>query len=203
VKWRGPDGHEYFVGTHPDVYVPSHDTFLLAAAVAKEVQAGQRFLDVGCGAGLVGLVAARNKAVVTCTDLNPHAVGRTRENARENQLTLEVVQTDLLEGLAGPFDVVAFNPPYLPTAPDERLPGGLNMAFDGGPDGNATVLRFARQVVALRPKPPVVLVVHSSLSDPLPLAQALAAAGYREEVVAQEKHFFERLSVRRFHRPPR
>ncbi|MES2154496.1 MAG: HemK2/MTQ2 family protein methyltransferase [bacterium] len=198
MNWKGPDGHAYFVATHPDVYVPSDDTFLLAKAVAQEVVPGQRFVEVGCGAGLVSLVAAHAGAAVTATDLNPHAIATARHNARENHLGMDVVQADLLAGLSGPFDVVAFNPPYLPTAPDEVVPGPLNLAFDGGKDGNGTVLRFAQQLSRLAHRPRTVLVVHSSLSDPGPLAAAMAALGYTCDVVLEENHFFERLAVRRF-----
>jgi release factor glutamine methyltransferase len=200
VEWEGPDGSRYFLALHEDVYRPAEDTFLLARAVHATVRPGQAFLEVGCGAGLVSLVAARTGAAVTATDLNPHAVALLQHNARQNGLKVRAVQADLLHGVAGPFDVVAFNPPYLPTTPEEYVPGPLNLAFDGGPDGNATVLRFAAQVGALRPLPGTILVVHSSLSDPAPLERALEAAGYRCRVLLQESHFFERLTVRAFTR---
>ncbi|MEA3202760.1 MAG: release factor glutamine methyltransferase [Thermoplasmata archaeon] len=199
MEWDGPGGR-YFLALHPEVYRPAEDTFLLARAVHQALRPGQAFLEVGCGAGLVSLVAARAGAQVTATDLNPHAVELLQHNARQNGLRVRAIQTDLLGGVAGPFDVVAFNPPYLPTTPQEYIPGPLNLAFDGGPDGNATVLRFAHQVAALRPPPATVLVVHSSLSDPAPLERALAAAGYRCTVALQEAHFFERLTVRAFTR---
>jgi release factor glutamine methyltransferase len=200
MELEGPDGRRYFIGLHDDVYRPSDDTLLLARAVHAEVQRGDRFLEVGCGAGLVSLVAAAAGAVVTCTDANPHAVALARHNARQNGLAVDAVETDLLAGLGGPFDVVAFNPPYLPTAADDYVPGPLNLAFDGGPDGNRVVLRFVGQVLALRPLPRALLVIHSSLSDPAPLKAALAAAGYANDVAAEEAHAFERLTVQRFRR---
>jgi release factor glutamine methyltransferase len=200
VEIPGPDGRSYFVALHDDVYRPSDDTLLLAKAVHAEVRPGERFLEVGCGAGFISLVAARAGAEVTSTDANPHAVALAAHNARENGLPVAAVAADLMAGLRGPFDVVAFNPPYLPTAPDEYVPGPLNLAFDGGPDGNAVVLRFAAQLAALRPLPRCVLVVHSSLSDPAPLRAALAGLGYRGDVAVEEAHAFERLTVQRFRR---
>lgn len=200
MQLDGPDGRRYFVTLHEDVYRPSDDTLLLAKAVHAEVRRGDRFLEVGCGSGYVSLVAAAAGAEVTCTDANPHAVTLARHNAKENGLRVYSVQTDLLARLTGPFDVVAFNPPYLPTAPDDYVPGPLNLAFDGGPDGNATVLRFTEQLAALRPLPRCVLVVHSSLSDPAPLRVAMANLGYDGDVAVEEAHAFERLTVQRFRR---
>lgn len=198
MNWTGPDGTPFAIILDKDVYRPSDDTFLLAKAVHAHVQPGERFLEVGCGSGLVSLVAARAGASVTACDLNPHAVVAAHRNAAENRLRIEAVESDLLAEVAGPFDVVAFNPPYLPTGPDEVLPGPLNLAFDGGLDGNATVLRFAEQVGRLRPLPRLILVVHSSLADPKPLERALAQLGYDCVIVAEESHFFERLAVRGF-----
>lgn len=196
MEWNGLTYH-----LDADVYRPDEDTFLLADAVGLEVRRGDRFLEVGCGAGIVAIVAARLCAHVTATDRNPHAVALAEQNARANSLRIDAREADLLEGLRGPFDVVAFNPPYLPTAPDDVVPGPLNLAFDGGPDGNATVLRFASQVAALRPLPRCVLVVHSSLSDPEPLKTALAAAGYSCDVAMERKLSWEWLRVLRFFRP--
>ncbi|HUR26456.1 MAG TPA: HemK2/MTQ2 family protein methyltransferase [Candidatus Thermoplasmatota archaeon] len=200
MELEGPDGHRYFVSLHDDVYRPGDDTLLLARAVHGELRRGDRFLEVGCGAGYVSLVAARAGATVTCTDANPHAVALARHNARQNTLAVSAAEGDLLAGLAGPFDVVAFNPPYLPTAPDDHVPGPLDLAFDGGPDGNVVVLRFAAQVARLRPLPRCVLVVHSTLSDPAPLQAALGRSGYRNDVAIEEAHPFERLTVQRFRR---
>lgn len=198
MDWVGPDGHRYFIALNENVYRPSDDTFLLARAVSDLVKPGMRFLEVGCGAGLVSLVAAHVGAKVTCTDANDRAVVLARHNARENGLTLEARETDLMAGLPGPFDAIAFNPPYLPTASEEFIPGPLNLAFDGGIDGNQVVLRFAKQLAALRPLPALVLIVHSSLADPEPLRRDMAGLGYTNDVYLQESHFFERLTVQRF-----
>lgn len=189
-----------FYATHRDVYEPSDDSFLLARVVKEHAAPGVRVLEVGCGTGLVGLTAAKQGAEVTLTDANPFAVELARHNAKENEVRVEVVETDLLEGLTGPFDVVCFNPPYLPTAEDDVVEGPLNLAFDGGLDGNQVVLRFVEQLGALPQRPAVVLVVHSSLSDPAPLMEAMESLGYGHEEAAKETFFYETLWVRKFGR---
>lgn len=195
MEWDG-----LFYALHDEVYAPSDDTFLLAKVVKETVQPGQKFLEVGCGTGLVSIAASRQGAEVTCTDANPHAVRLAWKNARQNGYGVHALETDLMENVPGPFDVVAFNPPYLPTAEEDKVQGPLNLAFDGGESGNDVVLRFVDQLEAASWKPSVVLVIHSSLSDPEPLVQRMDSMGYASDIAADEKHFMERLTVRRFTR---
>ncbi len=193
MEWNG-----LFVATHPEVYEPSDDTFLLAKVVAESVQPGEKFLEVGCGTGLVSLAAGRAGAQVTCTDANPHAVRLAWQNGRQNAIGVHALEADLMENVPGPFDVVAFNPPYLPTDEDDKVEGPLNLAFDGGLSGNDVVLRFVDQLESASWKPRMVLVIHSSLSDPAPLVTRMEALGFAADIAAEEKHFMERLTVRRF-----
>lgn len=186
-----------FIATHRDVYEPSDDTFLLARVVKDTVQPGQRFLEVGCGTGVSALTAARLGAHVVATDMNPHAVTLLQHNAKQNGLQVDAREADLMEGVEGPFDVVAFNPPYLPTADEDKVEGVLNLAFDGGPDGNRVVLRFVEQL-RHGMQADTILIIHSSLSDPLPLDSAMADLGYAMDIAASQKHFMEVLTVRRF-----
>lgn len=187
-----------FVATHPDVYEPSDDTFLLARVVGELLEPGDRFLEVGCGTGFVSLVAARAGAQVVAVDRNPQATRLTAKNARQNGLAIDVALSDLLSSLDAPFDIVAFNPPYLPTADDEHVEGPLDWAFDGGPDGNRVVLAFAAQVEQLPARPKALLVIHSSLSDPAPLDAALKDLGYRCTIAARQRLPHEELTVRRY-----
>lgn len=183
--------------THRDVYEPHDDTYLLGEVVEQEVQPGQLFVEVGTGAGLVAMCAARAGAKVLATDRNDIALRLARDNARANHLEIEPLQMDLIAALRR-ADVVAFNPPYLPTADDEHVEGPLDWAFDGGLDGNQVVLRLVQQMEEARPA--VVLIIHSSLSDPAPLDAQMDLLGYQRSIVSRETHFMETLTVRRYAR---
>lgn len=82
---------------------------------ALEVGRADEVLDVGCGYGVVGIVAAarapEGRAVLV--DVNERAVALSRENARRNGLrNVEVLEGDLYGPVGGRrFDVVATNPP--------------------------------------------------------------------------------------------
>jgi release factor glutamine methyltransferase len=78
-------------------------------------------LEVGAGAGLAAITAARCGAYVVATDLNPNALRYLRGRARDERLEVGLVRTDLARGL-GRFDRLLANPPYLPTRAEERDP---------------------------------------------------------------------------------
>jgi release factor glutamine methyltransferase len=121
-----------------DVYNPSDDSFLLVNVL--EVSPGERLLDVGTGTGIAALHAAKAGARVTAVDLNPHAVACARSNALRNDLKVEVLQSDLFEKVVGIYDVITFNPPYLP---EEGAPSSwAERAWSGGADGAEVVVRF-------------------------------------------------------------
>lgn len=76
-----------------------------------------RILDVGCGAGPGGLVAARQtsfSADVVLADINPQALVYARANADLNGMAnVQCRQGDLYGATDGLFDLIVANPPYL------------------------------------------------------------------------------------------
>ena len=78
----------------------------LARLMATQIEcAGRRVIDVGCGLGLAGIVAAKRGAAVTLTDAALDAVRFARANAELNGCRVAVLQTDLrCAGVRGRFD---------------------------------------------------------------------------------------------------
>ena len=93
---------------------------------------------MGTGSGLIAAEIAKITRIIA-TDINPHAVISAQDAG------VEVVRTDLFAGIRGPFDLVLFNPPYLPTQPEERMDDWLEYALDGGESGRAVIERFAAE----------------------------------------------------------
>ncbi|HEX9815349.1 MAG TPA: HemK2/MTQ2 family protein methyltransferase [Candidatus Thermoplasmatota archaeon] len=178
--------------TRDDVYDPHDDTELLIEAV--RAKPGEAALDLGCGAGLVGIQLRKLGARVVCSDLNESALRLARENAKRNNVDVMVARTDLTKGLRlGRFDVVAFNPPYLPTTPEERLSKPLNYAFDGGDDGLAPTNRFLDE--CQKDPPGRVFIIGSNLQGNGGVEQSAHDRGMRVRVACTKNLSWETLTV--------
>lgn len=166
-----------------------------------EVAPGTRLLDVGTGAGVAALLAARCGGRVVATDLNPFALRLLRARARSEGLAVELVRTDLARGL-GRFDRILANPPYLPTAPGERDPDPWqNLALDGGADGCRVTARLVEQLRDHLTASGEAFLLVSSRQDAARLARLRSgweARGGTVRTVASRSLEGERLEVWRF-----
>jgi ribosomal protein L11 methyltransferase len=97
-------GGAFGAGAHPT-------TYLLLEALAARLRGGETVLDVGCGSGVLAIVAARlGAAAVVGIDVEAAAVVATRANAERNGLASRVTALSTpLHDLPGSFDVVVAN----------------------------------------------------------------------------------------------
>lgn len=86
-------------------------TSLVAEVLAGEALAGKEVLDVGCGSGILALVAlALGAAKARAIDVDPDAVAVTRENAERNGAAERVTaDTAAVESVGGTYPVVLAN----------------------------------------------------------------------------------------------
>lgn len=86
---------------------------ILAAGVRAEVRPDQTWLDLGCGTGIAGVLAALSGARATAVDIDPIACRNTAVNARLHGVEVEIAPGSWLAPVAGRrFDRVALNPPF-------------------------------------------------------------------------------------------
>ena len=134
----------------PEVLVPRDDTEILARQAIGHVQecnGEARVLDLCAGSGCVGLAIAHycSNANVILADIQEGPLRICRQNIRRNGLTSRVsaCQADALAkppSILWDFDVIAANPPYIPTADIDTLDDSVRLfeprtALDGGADG--------------------------------------------------------------------
>lgn len=78
-----------------------------------EITPGARVLDIGCGVGVIGIIAAKLGAQVTMTDANLLAVQAAHHNVRHLGLDAHVLASDVYQQLDDDrFDLIVSNPPF-------------------------------------------------------------------------------------------
>ena len=130
-----------------DVLTPRPESELIVEeglARLADTERRWRIAEVGTGSGClaVSLAVELPHATVVATDLSEAALALARRNAARHGVSkrVQLVRTSLLEGVHGPFDLVASNPPYVTTGEMAALPPEVRdhepwVALDGGPDG--------------------------------------------------------------------
>jgi release factor glutamine methyltransferase len=181
--------------THPEVYEPAVDTFLLLENL--DIRRRDEVLEIGTGTGLIAIYAAERSSNVVATDINEKAVKCALKNTITNhRYNVELKEGNLFEPVENrKFDLILFNTPYLPTSEDEKLQENLNAAFDGGLDGRDTIDAFIDQVKHYLNDEGRVQIVQSSLASVDKTVDKLKELGFDAEVCASEKCFFEEIVV--------
>lgn len=184
------------LGDADHVYEPAEDSFLLADAALKEAGPGMRILEVGTGTGFISAVLLANLKDIrlVATEINPHAARCAKANG------VEVIRTDLFRGVRSRslkirFDLILFNPPYLPTSGEEKVPGWLNYAFDGGTSGRETLDRFLDEARDYLKPGGMILVLISSITGLDAVKEKMKGLGFEIDVIERKKVSFEELMV--------
>jgi release factor glutamine methyltransferase len=176
------------------VYPPQHDSLLLVDTMARTVLVtGRRVLDLCTGSGVVAIAAARlGAAVVTAFDICPHAVRRSRCNAVQSGVDVDVREGSWTRARDGaPFEIVVSNPPYVPTPPDgetEPIPStaGPLCAFNAGADGRLVLDPLCRSASGMLSDGGCMLLVQSELAGVQRSLDSLRISGIDAEVVASQ-----------------
>lgn len=174
----------------PRVYEPAQDSFLLAEAALSIIKNSENILEVGCGSGIISAVIKKNtRAKITGIDINPYAAECTKDNG------VEAIRGDLLNCIRGKFDIIIFNPPYLPTDDSERTTGWINIALDGGSDGRKIINRFLEDAGSNLLENGKILMLVSSLTGIEEVRSKMKSFGFQIEERNKERFSFEQLVV--------
>jgi release factor glutamine methyltransferase len=146
---------------NPSVLIPRPETEMLVGRAVAELRrrsAPASVIDVGTGSGCiaVSLVAEVPECTIVASDVSRQALEVARANAEGHRVgpRVRLVQTSLMGGLAGEWDLVCANLPYVPS---DRLAGLAvarhepNLALDGGRRGTeitADLIRALRHRLA-------------------------------------------------------
>ncbi len=147
-------GLEFKVNSH--VLIPRQDTETLVEEALKVLEPGMSVLDLCTGSGciIVSLVkCAKGKVCAAASDISKQALLVAKENAKSHQADVTLIRSDLFRQIAGTFDLIISNPPYIPTGDIPTLMPEVREfepveALDGEGDG----LSFYRRIIRESPR---------------------------------------------------
>jgi release factor glutamine methyltransferase len=169
-------------------YEPQEDSYLLLKHV-KELAHG-RVLDMGTGSGILAVGASEKPEVIEVIAVDSDA--RAIDELKKKRISkIKTFQGNMFLNIGGNFDVIIFNPPYLPFDEDDP-----DVALDGGEKGYELIERFlhgAKNYISPRG---FILLVFSSRTGKEDVDRIIKEEGYESETLEQKSlAFFEELFV--------
>jgi release factor glutamine methyltransferase len=100
---------------HPGLFF---STKLLIEYVSELSIKDKKVLELGAGSGLISIYCAKQKAVVTATDISAIAIENIKLNTLSNNVSINIIKSDLFDEIEKQeFDFIIINPPYFPKDP--------------------------------------------------------------------------------------
>lgn len=78
-----------------------------------DVKDAKKVLDVGCGYGPIGLLlkGSHDNLSVDMVDVNLRALDLAKGNAKENNIDVDIYESDVYQQVTGTYDLIVSNPP--------------------------------------------------------------------------------------------
>ncbi len=128
VKWylSKPRNFKYnniSITVLPNVFHPGlfHSTKILLDFLSHQNINKKKFLELGCGSGIISVLASQKGAEVTSSDINSKAIENVLLNAKKNHVEVDAIHSDLFNQLPDTkWDWIIINPPYYPADPSNE-----------------------------------------------------------------------------------
>jgi len=174
------------------VYQPAEDSYLLTDILKKELPGlinknpDLRFLEIGAGSGIHLSTAEKTgvkKENIFSSDIDKNSVNHC------NLLGYNCIKSDLFENITGKYNLIIFNPPYLPE--ESKEPIDSKMATTGGKKGDEIILKFLEQAKNHLENNGKTFLLASSLTPKIDFEKL----GYKSKELGCERLFYEQLCV--------
>ncbi|OGJ22123.1 hypothetical protein A3K73_07610 [Candidatus Pacearchaeota archaeon RBG_13_36_9] len=170
------------------MYKPREDSYLLSSALAVYLKDKDRrinILDMGSGSGIQAETCIKLRFKnVKAADIDEEAIKTLRKKK------FKAIKSNLFSDIKEKFDLIIFNPPYLPEHKYDR-----EKDTTGGKEGYETIVRFLKQAKKHLNKNGAILLLFSSFSKPSIIKREAKKLGYNIKLLAKKRIFFEKLYV--------
>ena len=178
------------------VYEPAEDSYLILEAVKeylKDKSKDIKILDMGSGSGILAKgCKSFGFAEVIASDINPEVV----KNLRNEKI--KVIESNLFSKIDEKFDLIIFNPPYLPE--DEREPIESRLQTTAGKEGYEIINKFLKDSINHLNVNGDILLLFSSLSKPKNILGYAREIGFKYKLISKDKIPNEKIYVYKFRR---
>lgn len=152
-------GHAPFFGLEfsvsPSVLIPRMETEQLVEKIIEDNKNknGLNILDLCTGSGCIAITLKKHlDCNTTAVDKSDEALKIAQQNAKQHNVDINFLKSDMFQNVKDKFDIVVSNPPYIATKEISSLPKSVKdfeptLALDGGDDG----LLFYKQIAENAP----------------------------------------------------
>ncbi|MBL7147689.1 MAG: DUF2431 domain-containing protein [Nanoarchaeota archaeon] len=165
------------------MYEPVEDSFLIKKYIKNYAKG--KILDLGTGLGILAKEALNYSKDVLAADINQESVNYLKK------LNIKAVRSDLFENIKDKFDLIIFNPPYLPE--DKREPKETALATTGGKYGYEILERFFKHAKNYLNKNGKIIIVFSSLTNKKKINKLIKENNFKFKLLEKKKIDFEEL----------
>lgn len=136
------------------IYEPAEDSHLILKHI-RDYAKNKKILDIGTGSGILAKEALKYSKDVTASDVN--------EECLKNLKGIKTIKSDLFRNINRKYDLIIFNPPYLPK--DNLEDEESSLVTTGGKKGYEILERFLNELKSHLKKNGKALIVFSSLTN--------------------------------------
>lgn len=169
------------------IYEPAEDSYFLSKILKKVVKDKKaKILEIGVGSGIQAQTLINigiPQKNLTLVDINKKAISHLKKKFPE----AKVIFSNLFEKIKSKFDLIIFNPPYLPKNKDEPKPSQVSTT--GGKTGSEIINRFLRDSKNYLRKDGKIILLNSNLT------KGINWLNYEKNILGKKKIFFEELFV--------
>ena len=175
-----------------EIYKPSEDSFLMSKILKQQLlglleeNINLRFLEIGAGSGIHLQTAFESRVkkenIFSC-DIDKKAVEYC------NLLGFQCIYFNLFENISEKYNLIIFNPPYLPK--DKRESKDSQIQTTGGKKGDEIINKFLKYAKNHLEPDGKIFLITSSLSPEINFKEL----GYKEKEIGGRRLFFEELKV--------
>ncbi len=207
-----PDTSHLTSKDYDNIYEPAEDSFALLDALEKDIDLhsesqGKAILEIGSGTGIISTFLAKHypNSFVISTDINQAACIATNVTSRTSRnkhtSVLDVVRTSLGDAVRGTWDIIVFNPPYVPTTQSEiDTSGSISSAWAGGVDGMDVTRVLLGRIATMLTSDGVFYLVTVAGNKPNEIQSNAGAWVLSCEILLERSAGREKLTILRFSR---